>query len=65
MKALKNGHFEEPEGISQAAEALPLGMLIGKRLETPDGFDVIVSDVRHEDTRYIKLEPQQQEGRAA
>lgn len=65
MKALRNGHFEQPEGISAAAEALPLGMLIGKRLESPEGTEIIVSDVRHEGTRYIKLEPQQQEGRAA
>lgn len=65
IKALRNGSFEEPEGVSASVEALPLGALVGKWLDRPDGRDVIVSDVRHEEIRYLKLLPENQEGRAA
>jgi len=62
MRALRNGQFETPEGITEATESLPLGVLVGKWIDRADGRDVIVSDVRFEDERFIKLVPETQEG---
>jgi len=62
MRALRNGQFETPEGITEATESLPLGVLVGKWIDRDGKRDVIVSDVRFEDERFIKLVPVATEG---